>query len=62
MVNELDNAEPKLVKKATFEMLLPASMANNLSNNKNGIPSFQDIRSYVELRMHPKNSNFIEFK
>jgi hypothetical protein len=35
IVNELDNPEPKLVKKATFDMLLPASIANNLSNNKN---------------------------
>ena len=26
----------------------------------NGIPSIQDIRSYVQLTMHPKNSNYIE--
>lgn len=26
----------------------------------NGIPAFQDIRSYVQLTMHPKNSNYIE--
>ena len=26
----------------------------------NGIPSVQDVRSYVQLTMHPKNSNYIE--
>jgi murein DD-endopeptidase MepM/ murein hydrolase activator NlpD len=28
----------------------------------NGIPAFEDIRSYVQLTMHPKNSNYIEIQ
>jgi hypothetical protein len=31
------------------------------SSTENGIPNFEDIRSFVELSMKPKNPNFIEY-